>query len=294
MSFNGVGFGHGRFGSFPFGRADFGDEVVIRSFPDAYLEDAEDPEGVNRRLLNYLLTIRDSVNRTKTAIDQLPDQVDFDRIRDDLIVHLGRTIGVEIDDAEPAEYRRALVANAVLFYRIKGTVQSYKVRGKISGFDIDVFNMFRIDPSLIPLFDPEDIFEIPFGSGIWYTDQPPGAVSGAPAEVSCDYCLTSSIKLSFTIVKPQPPAVVGQANFTDRVIAKLRDIIPIHVRELLFEIVAIILVDEHQYIDTDGRQVEETFTPVPVLARMDAFSADCMPLDGHGGVSGTTNEAPYP
>jgi len=292
VSFNGVGFGHGRFGHFPFGKSDFGDEVVVRSFSDVLLEDEDDPTGINQRLLGYLRTIRDSVNRTKTEIDQISDQVDFDKVRDDLIVHLGRTIGVEIDDAEPAEFRRALVANAVLFYRIKGTVQSYKIRGKISGFDIDVFNMFRIDPSLLPFFDPEDIFEIPFGSGIWYTDRAPGEVPGTPTEITCDYCLTSAIKLSFTIVKEQPPAIAGQANFTDRVIAKLRDIVPIHVRELLFEIVAIILVDEHQNIKVEGSQVETSFIPVPAFARFDAFSVDSMPLDAHGGIAGTTNESP--
>lgn len=287
MSHNGVGFGHGPFGKFPFGKADFGEEVVVRSFADVYLEDQDDPDGINKRLLNYLTVVKNSVNRVKSAIDAVPAQVDFEKARDDLIVHLGRTIGVEIDDVEPPEFRRSLVGGAVLFYRIKGTLESYKVRGKISGFDVDVFQLYKLNPALVPLFPPDDIFNIPTGSSSYYTDLPPGSVSGTPSEITCDYCLTSAVKMSFTIVKSQPPAVIGQPNLFDRIVFKLKDIIPIHIRELLFEIVAVILVDEHQNMLVGMTSDEQTFTPSAGFMLFDAFSADCAPLDAHGSVSGT-------
>lgn len=287
MSFNGVGFGHGSFGKFPFGKADFGDEVVIRTFADELLEDEDDPTGVNRRLLNYLTLIKNSANRVKGAIDAIPDQIDFDKVRDDLIVYLGRSFGVEIDDAEPPDFRRSLVGGAILFYRIKGTLESYKIRGKISGFDVSVFQLFKLAPMFVPLIPSDDLFNIPTGSSDFYTDLPPGSVSGTPTQVTCDYCLTSAVKMSFTIVKQQPPAVIGQPNLFDRLVFKLRDIIPIHIRELLFEIVAIIVADEHQHLQVQLQSDEQTFIPCAGFMRFDAFEADTAPLDSHGFVTGT-------
>lgn len=287
MSVDGVGFGHGSFGHFPFGRADYGNEVVIKTFAAELLDDPTDPTGVNQRLLHYLNLIKDSVNRVKTAIDEIPDQIDFDQVREDLIVYLGRTYGVEIDDAEPADFRRSLVGGAILFYRIKGTLESYKIRGKISGFDVDVFQLYKLAPMYVPLIPSDDLFNIPAGSDNFFTDLPPGTVSGTPSVVSCDYCLTSSIKMSFTVVKAQPPAVIGQPNLFDRLVFKLKDIIPVHIRELLFEIVAIILVDEHQNLEVQVQSDVQNFMPVAVFKRFDAFTADVTPLDSHGFITGT-------
>lgn len=293
MSFReGLGFGHYPFGNFPFGKADYGHDVVVRSFPDEYLED-ENNEA-NELLQHFLELVKDSVNRIKTPIDLIDDQIDFDRVQQNLLVELGRTIAVELDDIEPIEFQRSLVGSAVQFYRIKGTLSSYKIRGKISGFDVDVFNLFKIAPYLVPLFQVDNVYELPTGSNTWYTDLPPGSVSGTPTEVNCDYCLTSSIKMSFTVVKLQPPAVVGQANFFDRLVFKLRDIIPIHVRDLIFEIVSRFEVDEHQYIDVQGNSIEETYTPCSAFHCFDVTPADTRPLETHGYLQGTATLADYP
>lgn len=289
-----MGWGSGKFGSGPFGKKDFGEETVIRSFSETYLEDPKGEDGKNQTLLHYLQLIQDSVNRVKNQMDLVSDQVDFNKIRSDLLVYLGRTIGVEIDDSEPDEFQRSLVGSAVQFYRIKGTDQAYRIRGKISGFDVDVQNMYLISPAYVPFFDDTDIFELPPNSGKFFTDIPPGTVSGTPDEIGCDYCLTASIKIAFTIVKAQPPTVIGAANFFDRLIAKLRDIIPIHVRDVLFEIIAEILVDEHQYLLVDQKQYEDTFTNVQCFPHFDAIPADCTPLDMHGYIQGTTNETVLP
>lgn len=286
---DGSGFGHYPFGHFPFGNADFGEDTVVRSFPDEYLFDETSPTKTNDVLLHYLLAIKDSANRVKAQIDRLPNQVDFRKIDSALLVYLGQTISVNLDDAEPDEFRRSLVGGAVQFYRIKGTLQSYRIRGKISGFDVTVRPLYRIDPAYVPLFDISNIFELPFGSGNFYTDLEPGTVPGTPTEASCDYCQTASIKIGFTVVKPQPPAVVGQGNFFDRLIFKLRDIIPIHVTDLLYEIVANIEVDEHQYLLADLSSQEDTFTPASMFAYFDVIAADSMPLDAHGGISGTAS-----
>ena len=39
MSFQGTGFGYYPWGHFAFGHSDFGEDAVVRSFPDHYMEE---------------------------------------------------------------------------------------------------------------------------------------------------------------------------------------------------------------------------------------------------------------
>lgn len=282
-----MGFGRGKFGHTPFGHSDFGDDAVVRTFPQSLIEN--DDGSQNELLLHYLYAIKDSANRVRGHIDMLDEQVDPDKIRADLIKYLGSTIGVVIDSVEPESFQRSLVGQAVQFYRIKGTADSFRVRGKISGFDVQVENLYKIDPSYIPFFAVENLFELPVNSGTWYTDLPPGIVVGPPVEVDCTYCLTSFIKIAFTIVKPQPPAIAGQANIFDRFTDKLRDIIPIHVRDILFEIKTFILCNEHDNMLVHIGATEDVFTPASMWARFDVVPADCVPCDNRGFVNGTVD-----
>lgn len=285
----GSGFGHFPFGGFPFGHSDYGEDVVVRSFPVEYLEEDENHADL---LKHYLYTIKDSVNRIRSDIDKVPDQMDVDAVRSDVLQYLGSTIDVVIDDSEPVEFQRSLVNSAVQFYRIKGTEKSYQIRGKISGYDVEVFNLWHIHSSYIPFFEDEVKFEIPIGSGEYYVTVPPGSRPGTPTEESCDYCLTSQIKLQFTLVKAQPPSS-GGVNFFDRLVDKLRDIIPIHVREVLFELRIFIFVDEHQYLDAKvPLQTELTYTPTHFWYHFDAVPADIVPMDFHGTVTGTVETVP--
>lgn len=279
----GTGFGHYSFGHFPMGRADFGEDVVIRSFPEEYLEGDSERGDV---LLHYLMTVKDSVNRTKEKIDDIPDQVDVDLVRSDILRYLGSTISITIDDSEPEEFHRSLVGNAIPMFRIKGTRESYRIRGKISGYDVVVVNMYHVAPVYLPLFEPEDIFELPIGSGEYFTDLPPGTIIGTPTEAECDYCFTAFIKLEFTVVKQQPPSASG-INFFDRVVAKLRDIIPIHVREVIFELRLFIVADESEHLS--GGPVcpfEDAFIPAHFWYHFDAVPADFLALDFKPLVSG--------
>lgn len=286
MARNGTGFGHFGFGLHPFGSADFGKDVVSRNFVEEYTEDEDG--NPNELLIHYLLTIEDSVNRVKQEIDTVPDQIDFVQVRSDILQYLGSTIDVVIDNSEPEEFQRSLVGNAIQFYRIKGTLDSYKIRGKISGFDVTVENLFKINPDLVPYFESDDLFEFPPGSGTNFTVLPPGSVSGDTrlSGFSCDYCLTTAIKLNFDIVKALPPAITGEGNFFDRLAFKLRDIIPIHVRDLLFEIRATICIPEFEDMLVSGFSFDNVFTPVSVCPRVDFVAADTLPFDFGCSVSG--------
>jgi hypothetical protein len=280
---NGTGFGHFAWGTTPFGKANYGLDVIRQSMPESYLVDDDGVE--NELLAHYLQTIEDSNNRVKAFVDIIHEQVDFDKVRVDLLPFLGSTIDITVDDSEPEDFQRSLVGNAIQYYQIKGTAQAFQIRGKISGFNVVVDNLYKLAPDLVSAFPTDDLFEIPAESNVYYTVLSPGSLSGTPTEISCDYCLTSFIKLNFEVVKVQPPSIIGEGNFFDRLVFKLREIIPIHVRDILYEITATIIVDNNdQLVLLSGHEM--TMTPTPFFYRFDNFSADSVPCDWHGSVSG--------
>lgn len=483
MSFQGFGFGYYSFGHFPFGYADYGEDSVMRSFPATYIQDPTTGE-INQSLVTYLSIVKETFNNKKLEIDKISDQVDTNKIRSDILYYLGKTIAVELDDYEPEDFRKSLVSNAVLLYRIKGTSDSFKIRGKISGYDVDVVNIYRIDidrrikattdylltlgdgtasqivagtmftfplltntikfkvngliqaeddglgninnllaspytivgtidyntgaysvsftpapallteisvdcetgtenkllatsaggasliisspqtspypmyPTSVQIYDndgitstliaeddgngvftqvggsytvagtvgydlgnlnititpapvaghtitanydktllaeflychPDDVYEIPSGSGYWYVTINPTLVAGNLSE-GCGYCLTSYIKLKFTVLKPITIST-GTENFFDRLVRKLRDITPIHIRDLLYELQMVITIDESQYIQVgfnpnDRAQEEHSWIVHSNFHRFDIIPADVISTDTTAYVSGT-------
>lgn len=470
--FQGFGFGYYKFGHFPFGHADFGEDSVIKSFP--YIEDPTTGE-INTALVTYLSIIKENFNKKKLEIDKISDQVDTNKIRSDILYYLGRTIGVELDNYEPEDFKKSLVNNAVLLYRIKGTDDSFRIRGKISGYDVDVVNIYRIDidrhiktttdfiltqgsggssqtvagtlytfpllkssvkfrvdgvieaeddglgfisqlmsssytingtinyetgdysvtftpaplsgvnisadtdtgvedkllatsigggilninssqnspypiyPTSVKVFDegtliaeddgngnliqvaggyafsgtvgyglgamamtfmpapisgnkitvnydktllaeflnnhPDDVYEIPADSGFWYVTLHPSKVAGNLSE-GCGYCLTSYIKLKFTVLKPITIST-GTENFFDRLVRKIRDITPIHIRDLLYELQMVISVDESQNIAVSQTQEEIQWIVHSNFHRYDIIPADIMATDQAAYVTGS-------
>lgn len=276
-----MGFGRGPFGRGPFGRSNAGYESLIRSFPSEYLEDDAASQG---RILRYLTLAEYFVNQKRSQIDDMDDLVDPMEMRSDILRHLASTLATEIDDSEPIAFSRSFVNNAIRLYQIKGTADSYRIRGKISGFDVSVFNLYRYDDVYEPFIDPDNkyIFD-----GKRYTDLAPGSVSGIPLVQGCDYCFTSYIKIQFLVVKSLP-ASTNSGNFFDRLIRKLRaDVIPIHVRDVVYDLQLVILVDESENLAASVSGEEASFTPCHVFYRFDAVPADCVRLDAHGYLQGT-------
>jgi hypothetical protein len=471
MAFNGFGFGYYNFGHFPFGKADYGEDSIVRSFPATYIENPSTGE-INQSLKNYLYIAKDIFNKKKIEIDKLDEQMDVNKIRTDILRYLGSTIAVDLDDYEPDDFRKSLVSNAVMFYRIKGTSESYKIRGKISGYEVDVINIWRIDqsrrikettnftltqgdgntfqeisgnivtwpllkntlkikvndvivaeddgagiitnvigstytingtisygtgayviqftpapplginisadfstgvedrllgtsaggssltinsaqnnpypmyPTSLKIYDegtliaqddgngniigtgvigtvdysvnninltitpaptvghnitanfdktlladflfchPDDIYEIPAKSGIWYVTIHPSKAAGNLSE-GCGYCLTSYIKLKLTVLKPITIST-GTENFFDRLVRKLRDITPIHIRDLLYELQMVVTIDESQYLTFGGlRQEELSWIVHSNFHRFDIVPADVISTDTTAYVSGT-------
>ena len=93
------------------------------------------------------------------------------------------------------------------------------------------------------------------------------------------------------MVKDLPPAITGEGNFFDRVAVKLRDIIPIHVRDVLFEIRTEICVSAASEVCVSGEEI--SFTPTPCFGYFDMFMADAVPTDSIGHyVSGLATVTP--
>ena len=278
-----AGFGRETFGHNPFGHSNFGADTVSRVFPKTTLE-----KDTNGELYHYLLTIQNSVNDQKINVDSMIDLIDPDRVRKDILLHLGAMIGATLDDNEGEEFQRTLVRDAVQYYQIKGNDKSFKIRGRISGFDVDVIKIWKIDPMWLSDIPSDNILEYPPGSGsvsgIWYTDLHPESVSGVSGTVpitgDCTYCLTSFIKVKYTLLKEPTGPTVG--NVLDRVIQKIKDVIPIHVRNVFIDLTVYICASIEDQVCLTAN--EDYTINMSVFDRYDIIPADCAITDLHPAV----------
>lgn len=277
-----AGFGREPFGNHPCGHSNFGADTVVRVFPKSTLEKDEENGDILR---HYLLTIQNSVNTRKEEIDDMQTLVDIDRVRVDILSKLGAMIGIELDENEGEEFKRTLVRDAVQYYQVKGNDKSFQIRGKISGFDVEVVKIWHIDDTYLPYIPEGNRYEYPPGSGsvsgVWYTDLSPAEVpevSGfVPINGGCDYCLTSYVKIKYTLVKQPSGPVIG--NLLDRVIRKIKDVIPIHVRDIFIDLTIRITAG---FDSTVGAAIgEESIMRVGFVDRYDIIPADVIITDRH-------------
>ena len=85
---------------------------------------------------------------------------------------LGQDLGTEVDGHEPEALQRSTVYDVVKWYDEKGTEKGFELRALIAGFTADVKPIYRIDDIWVPLLG-SDAFELPVGSGQWYTTTDP-------------------------------------------------------------------------------------------------------------------------
>lgn len=77
-----------------------------------------------------------------------------------LIQHLAPDFGIEIDTQESEARQRSWVANVNVWLDKKGHEDGYKIIGSISGFDVTVFQLWRIDASYLELLSSSEVFEV--------------------------------------------------------------------------------------------------------------------------------------
>jgi hypothetical protein len=92
-----------------------------------------------------------------------------------LIELLGYEFGVDVDRHEPDSFQRDSVRNAWQHQQQKGTAKAYDIIGKISGYRVTAKELWRVDGAWLALIPASRLFEMPSGSGQWYTDLPPKA-----------------------------------------------------------------------------------------------------------------------
>lgn len=86
-----------------------------------------------------------------------------------LLKFLAEDFDVLVDEEEPEEFQRSAVANAARLASIKTNKTSYSIRGRMAGFTVEAKGLYRIPSSFVPLLPGADVFEIPAGSGKYYT-----------------------------------------------------------------------------------------------------------------------------
>lgn len=86
-----------------------------------------------------------------------------------LIGLLGSDFGLTVDTHEPEAFQRSSVRDITQWIAVKGAQKSYDIIAKIAGYRAVAFALYRVEapvPDALPL---DDVFEIPPGSGKFYT-----------------------------------------------------------------------------------------------------------------------------
>lgn len=109
-----------------------------------------------------------------------------------LIGFLGADYGLTIDQHDAEVFQRCFARNAFQWLSLKGIQRAYEIIGKVAGYDVMAYRLWSL-PNPPPSFIPSDhVFEIPAGSGVWYTDLEPlmpifdeVAADVVPTDVMC-------------------------------------------------------------------------------------------------------------
>lgn len=109
-----------------------------------------------------------------------------------LIGFLGADYGLTIDQHDAEVFQRRFASSAFQWLSLKGIQRAYKIIGLVAGYDVVAYRLWSM-PNPPPSFIPADhLFEIPDGSGVWYTDLEPRmplfdevAADVVPTDVFC-------------------------------------------------------------------------------------------------------------
>lgn len=147
--------------------------------------DPDDPlEPLQRTSIGWILTDSagdeftvNQVHKLSTAViikgNVLPATGDATLRPPALIGELGADYGITVDQYDPEQFQRSSVRNAWQWLAVKGTDLGYDIVAKIAGYRVVAHPLYRISAGWASELSPDHVFEIPFGSGIYYTDLTP-------------------------------------------------------------------------------------------------------------------------
>lgn len=90
-----------------------------------------------------------------------------------LIGLLGADYGITVDQHDPEQYQRSSVRNAWQWLAVKGTDLGYDIVAKIAGYRAVALPLYRISAGWAATLPPDEVFELPASSGIFYTPTSP-------------------------------------------------------------------------------------------------------------------------
>lgn len=93
-----------------------------------------------------------------------------------ILAFLAQDYGITIDRHDSESLQRSLVYHATQLWDIKGTEDGYKYLGLLAGFIVKPHGLYRLSSAFSGSLDPSHVFEIPSGSGVFYTDLDPERV----------------------------------------------------------------------------------------------------------------------
>lgn len=252
--------------------------MVIKNYPEEYYESVRNK--TNEPSYHYLACVANSIDNRQAEIADMDTFMSPLECPSGLIPYIADAIAVGVDAYEPVDFQRTITNNAVQYYKLKGTKDAYKIRGLMSGFDVTVVNLWYVAPYIADMLGPAQKLEVPPGSGIWMSKLSPTEVSGVSGEIpyygNCDFCLTAYVGVIFEMVKVPPTGF--PLNILDRIIEKIKEIMPIHVRELYieleFKIDVDMAMDSQEHFGT-----EESYRTVGMNYRFDLWPSDVVPTD---------------
>jgi len=128
-----------------------------------------------------------------------PAMGDAELVKPGMLSLLGADYDVSVDQHESNSFQRSTVRDAYQWYAAKGSQFGYDVVGKMSGYRTTASRMWHVDP--VPATLPaSNVFEIPLGSGNWYTDIAPERIlfDDVSADVMPTDLMCSDLYLSGT------------------------------------------------------------------------------------------------
>jgi len=90
-----------------------------------------------------------------------------------LIGELGADYGIIVDQHDPEQFQRSSVRNAWQWLAVKGAELGYDIVAKIAGYRVTALPLYRISAGWEASLSPSHVYEVPIGSGIWFTDLDP-------------------------------------------------------------------------------------------------------------------------
>ena len=230
-----IGFGFQDFGQFPFGHADWAEEVTYSNAPQFIRDDDVsrqfDPPMPYRELTNsYKPQLQDLLDKW----DLFPALWDANRVPIEQLNQLGYNFDVLPNEQKSEALRRAEVLNAIQFYINKGIDAGYEIAAALSGLLVEITPIWAAtcDPGatlqeegptvFVPTFDAVEADIIALDSTfsdfyeIW-----PGRLTWN------DPCRTSRLVLFFTT--PDDTEIENFSAVAENVVNNVERVRPIHV-----------------------------------------------------------------